>query len=184
MAFQEDMAKFQRYFRMLEREYEQWFSGALPKPPWETQKVCEDIVRRYANNQPRNLAEQSLFSMLQARFNTYMEMWNRRTRLKEEGRLPGGPEEKVRRATVPKTPPKDSKEAPSAPGDRFREVFDTFVAAKEKAGERVGKLSYESFKKTLEKQADQLRSSRGFKDVNFAVAVKDGKVSVVAKPKK
>lgn len=181
MAFQEDMAKLQRYFRMLEREYEQWFSGALPKPPWETQKVCEDIVRKYANNQPRNLAEQSLFSMLQARFNTYMEMWNRRTRLKEEGRLPGGPEEKVRRASVAKIAP---KEAPASPGDGFREVFDTFVAAKQKAGERVGKLSYESFKKTLEKQADQLRSTRGFKDVKFAVAVKDGKVSVVAKPKK
>jgi hypothetical protein len=181
MAFQEDMAKFQRYFRMLEREYEQWFSGALPKPPWETQKVCEDIVRKYANNQPRNLAEQSLFSMLQARFNTYMEMWNRRTRLKEEGRLPGGPEEKVRRHSAPKTPP---KEAPAAPRDQFREVFDNFVAAKQKSGEGVGKLSYESFRKTLQKQADQLRSTRGFKDVNFAVAVKDGKVSVVAKPKK
>lgn len=181
MGFQEDMAKLQRHFRMLEREYEQWFSGALPKPPWETQKVCEEIIRRYANNQPRNLAEQSLFSMLQARFNTYMEMWNRRTRLKEEGRLPGGPEEKVRRVSVPKP---TVKEAPAGSGDRFREVFDTFVAAKQKAGEAVGKLSYENFRKTLEKQADQLRSSRGFKDVNFGVAVKDGKVSVVAKPKK
>lgn len=181
MAFQEDMAKLQRYFRMLEREYEQWFSGALPKPPWETQKVCEGIIRKYSNNQPRNLAEQSLFSMLQARFNTYMEMWNRRMRLKEEGRLPGGPEEKVRRGSVPKRPAQQS--APGS-GDRFREVFDTFVAAKQKAGESVGKLSYESFRKTLEKQADQLRTSRGFKDVNFGVAVKDGKVSVVAKPKK
>jgi hypothetical protein len=182
MGFQEDMAKFQRSFRMLEREYEQWFSGALPKPPWETQKACEDIVRKYANNQPRNLAEQSLFSMLQARFNTYMEMWNRRTRLKEEGRLPGGPEEK--RHAHHKTPPKEVPAAPAAPVDHFRDVFDSFVAAKQKAGEGVGKLSYESFRKTLEKQADQLRSTRGFKDVNFAVAVKDGKVSVVAKPKK
>jgi hypothetical protein len=183
MAFHEDMAKLQRYFRMLEREYEQWFSGALPKPPNETQRVCEDIVRKYANNQPRNLAEQSLFSMLQARFNTYMEMWNRRTRLKEEGRLPGGPEEKVRRVTA-KVPPKEAPAAAPRPGDHFRDVFDNFVAAKQKAGEQVGKLNYESFRKTLEKQADQLRSTRGFKDVNFAVAVKDGKVSVVAKPKK
>jgi hypothetical protein len=58
------------------------------------------------------------------------------------------------------------------------------VAAKQKAGEATSKLSYETFRKTLEKQADQLRSSRGFKDVNFGVAVKDGKVSVVARPKK
>lgn len=180
MAFQEDMARFQRYFKMLEREYEQWFSGALPKPPWETQKICEGLIKKYANSPPRNLSEQSLFSMLQARFNTYMEMWNRRMRLKEEGRLPGGREERVRRTSVPKPDPA----AASGGGDRFRDVFDSFVAAKQKAGENTTKLSYESFRKTLEKQADQLRSSRGFKDVNFGVSVKDGKVSVVARPKK
>jgi hypothetical protein len=176
MGFQEDMAKLQRTFRLLEREYEQWFSGALPKPPSDTQKICEDIVRRYNISPPRNLSEQSLFSMLQARFNTYMEMWNRRTRLKEEGRLPGQRESK--RSTPKPLPP-----AP-APSDPFREVFDSFVAAKQKAGEATTKLNYESFRKTLEKQADQIRAAKGFKDVDFGVTVKDGKVSVVARPKK
>jgi hypothetical protein len=177
MGFQEDMAKLQRTFRLLEREYEQWFSGALPKPPSETQRVCEEIVKRYNISPPRNLSEQSLFSMLQARFNTYMEMWNRRTRLKEEGRLPGGPESKKRAA--PRPPPPSS-----APADPFRDVFDSFVAAKQKAGEATAKLNYESFRKTLEKQADQIRAAKGFKDVDFGVTVKDGKVSVVARPKK
>ncbi len=176
MGFQEDMAKLQRTFRLLEREYEQWFSGALPKPPSDTQKICEDIVRRYNVSPPRNLSEQSLFSMLQARFNTYMEMWNRRTRLKEEGRLPGQREGK-RSAAKPSPPP-------AAPSDPFREVFDSFVAAKQKAGEATTKLNYESFRKTLEKQADQIRAAKGFKDVDFGVTVKDGKVSVVARPKK
>jgi hypothetical protein len=171
------MAKLQRTFRLLEREYEQWFSGALPKPPSDTQRVCEEIVRRYNISPPRNLSEQSLFSMLQARFNTYMEMWNRRTRLKEEGRLPGGRENPKRSAPKPSSPP-------SAPSDPFRDVFDSFVAAKQKAGEATTKLNYESFRKTLEKQADQIRAAKGFKDVDFGVTVKDGKVSVVARPKK
>jgi hypothetical protein len=177
MGFQEDMAKLQRTFHLLEREYEQWFSGALPKPPQETQRVCEEIVRRYNVSPPRNLAEQSLFSMLQARFNTYMEMWNRRTRLKEEGRLPGGRDAKRTSA------PKPAAAEPAVPADPFRNVFDAFVAAKQKAGESTQKLSYESFRKTLEKQADQIRASKG-KDVDFGVSVKDGKVSVVARPRK
>ncbi|MGH9333153.1 MAG: MXAN_5187 C-terminal domain-containing protein [Vicinamibacteria bacterium] len=172
------MARLQRTFRLLEREYGQWFSGALPRPPSDTQRTCEDIVRRYSNSPPRNLAEQSLFSMLQARFNTYMEMWNRRTRLKEEGRLPGQ-KESTRKPVLSRPPPE-----PTAPGDPFRSVFESFVAAKQEAGEATTKLNYEAFRKTLEKQADQLRSARGFKDVDFAVAVKDGKVSVVARPKK
>lgn len=176
MGFPEDMAKLQRTFRLLEREYEQWFSGALPKPPTETQRVCEEIVRRYNISPPRNLSEQSLFSMLQARFNTYVEMWNRRTRLKEEGRIPGARESPKRSAAKP-TPP-------ATPSDPFRQVFDSFVAAKQKAGEATTKLSYESFRKTLEKQADQIRAAKGFRDVDFGVTVKNGKVSVVARPKK
>jgi hypothetical protein len=182
MGFQEDMAKLQRTFRLLEREYEQWFSGALPKPPSDTQKVCDEIVKRYNISPPRNLSEQSLFSMLQARYNTYMEMWNRRTRLKEEGRLPGQREGKKPppKAAAPKPAPKPA----AAPSDPFRQVFETFVAAKQKAGEATTKLSYESFRKTLEKQADQIRTAKGFKDVDFGVTVKDGKVSVVARPKK
>jgi hypothetical protein len=179
MSFQEDMSKLQRYFKLLEREYEQWFAGVVPKPPSDTKKVVEDLVRKYNVTPPRNLSEQSLFMMLQARYTTYNEMWNRRTRLKEEGRLPGGPEEKIRRsAPAPRSAPQ------AAPSDHYREVFDSFVAAKQKAGEATSKLSYETFRKTLEKQADQLRSARGFKDVNFGVSVKDGKVSVVARPKK
>jgi len=176
MGFQEDMAKLQRTFRLLEREYEQWFSGAVPKPPTDTQRVCEEIVKRYNISPPRNLSEQSLFSMLQARYNTYTEMWNRRTRLKEEGRIPGGREGAKRSAPKPAAPP-------PAPSDPFRQVFDSFVAAKQKAGEPTTKLNYESFKKTLEKQADQIRAAKG-KDVDFGVTMKDGKVSVVARPKK
>lgn len=183
MGFKEDMAKFQRYFKMLEREYEQFFSGALNKPPWDTLRVVDDIVKTYARNPPRNLSEQSIFAMHQAKYNTYTEMWNRRLRLKEEGRLPGGPEMKSRRSASP--PPPEPASRPSSEGrDSLRKVFDSYVAAKQKAGEGTGKLNYESFRRTLEKQAEQLRSSRGFKDVNFGVSVKDGKVSVVARPKK
>lgn len=180
MGFKEDMAKFQRFFKMLEREYEQFFSGALTKPPWDTLRTVDEIIKTYARNPPRNLSEQSVFSMHQAKYNTYTEMWNRRLRLKEEGRLPGGPELKTRRAAT--KPP--AEKAKKSPEDSFRKVFDKYVAAKQKAGEGTGKLNYESFRKTLEKQAEQLRSSRGFKDVNFGVSVKDGKVSVVARPKK
>ena len=47
MGFKEDMATLQKKFKELEREYEQWFSGALRTPPLNTQKICEDIVDQY-----------------------------------------------------------------------------------------------------------------------------------------
>jgi hypothetical protein len=103
-------------------------------------------------------------------------MWNRRVRLKEEGRLPGGREERPR-ATAARP---SSADRPAADGgDEFRQVFDKYVAAKQKAGQSTSNLNYESFRKVLSKQAKQLRSG-GYKDVNFGVSMKGGKVSVVA----
>lgn len=175
------MAIFQHKFKLLEREFEQWFAGALKKPPSDTQRLVEDIIKKYARNPPRNITEKSIFQMNQAKFNTYMEMWNRRVRLQEEGRLPSGREIRTR-ATAP--PPETDSAARAGAGDHYRQVFDSYVAAKQKAGEGTSKLSYDAFRQKLEKQAEQLRSARGFKDVNFGVSVKDGKVSLVARPKK
>ena len=181
MGFKEDMARLQVTFKELEREYEQWFSGALPTPPWNTQRICEDIVNRYNRNPPKKVAEQTLFSMHQSKFRTYMEMWNRRMRLKEEGKLPTGREEHSKRVVA------SSKRSPSADvggDDDYKKVFESYVTAKQKAGEATAKLSYDSFKRALKKQADQLGVSRGIENVNFGVSVKDGKVSVVARRKK
>ena len=179
MGFQEDMRDLAKNFKLLEREYEQWFSGALVTPPWTTQKKCEHIVREYSRNPPQNMSEQSIFAMHQAKFATYMEMWNRRMRLKEEGRLPTGRKERSKRVPAPTASP-----GGGAGDDPYRKVFDSYVTAKQSAGEATAQLNYDSFKNALQKQADQLRTNRGIQNVNFGVSVKNGKVSVVARKKK
>ncbi len=181
MGFKEDMATFQTKFRDIEREYEQWFSGALRTPPLNTQSICERIVNQYSRNPSKNLSEQTIFSMHQAKFNTYMEMWNRRMRLKEEGKLPTGREERSKRVVAS---PQRSQGGESGSADPYKKVFDNYVTAKRQAGESTETLNYDSFKNALKKQAAELRSSRGIQNVNFGVSLKDGKVSVVARSKK
>ena len=179
MSFHEDMAKFTRHMKLLEREYEQWFSGALARPPMDTKRVCESIIKHYSRNMPRSLSEQSIFQMHQAKFNTYTEMWNRRMRLKEEGKLVTGKEERSKRVAAVAPPPNKEGKA-----DPFRKVFDKYVEAREKTGLSAANLDYDKFKKTLQKQALQIRDKGGYKNINFGISVKDGKVSVVARPKK
>ena len=135
MGFQEDMRELVKNFKLLEREYEQWFSGALVTPPWSTQKKCENIVREYSRNPPQNMSEQSIFAMHQSKFATYMEMWNRRRRLKEEGRLVTGRMERSKRVPKPVAP-----HGGGGGGDEhYRKVFDSYVAAKQNAGEATAK---------------------------------------------
>lgn len=175
MGFEEDMKLLKDKMKQLETEYEQWFSGALPKPPVDTQKAVERLVKRYSRNPPQSLAERSVFQMHQSKYNSYSEMWARRVRLKEEGRLPSGHEERARRAAA----------APSSATtgqDEFRKVFDSYIAARQKAGQATGKLTYDSFRQKLVQQADKFRKSG--MNVDFGVSIKDGKVSVVARRKK
>jgi hypothetical protein len=164
--------------KQLETEYEQWFSGALPVPPWETQKFVENIIKFYNRNPPHSLTEQSVFQMHQAKYNSYSEMWNRRMRLREEGKLATGKEERVRKAKP------RAEEGPGPEKDKFREVFESYVSAKKKTGQAPGKLSYDHFKRQLEARAKQLRVERGYDDVDFGVSIKGGKVSLVARRKK
>jgi hypothetical protein len=179
VSFKEDMEQLKRQMKQLEIEYEQWFTGVIPRPPWESRNAVEAIIRKYNRNPPRSVADNSVFQMHQAKFNTYSEMWNRRTRLKEEGKLPTGEElPGGRRAAPPPSAPAEEKR------DKFRDVFESYVAARQKAGQSTGGLSFASFRRQLEKQSDLLRNQRGFKDVDFGVSTKNGKVSLVARPKK
>ena len=180
MGFQEDMQLLRQQMKQLEIEYEQWFIGVIQKPPWDTRTSIEGVIRKYSSNPPRSVADNSVFQMLQAKFNTYSEMWNRRTRLKEEGKLPSGQEERLREVVPPpsvSTPADESR-------DKFRNVFDSYVEARRRAGQATGNLDYKKFRLQLEKQAELLRNKRGFKDVDFGVTAKDGKISLVARPKK
>lgn len=181
MGFVEDMELLKRSMKQLEIEWEQWFSGALPKPPVETKKRVEDIIRRYNVKGPPNLGDASVFQMHQAKYQSYNEMWNRRVRLKEEGRLPTGRE--IHRLARDSKEAEGEARAPVEAPDRLRKVFDEFVAARKKAGQGTASLNYDNFKQLLTKQAEQLRKG-GYRDVDFGVAIKDGKASVVARPKR
>lgn len=177
MEFEEDIKLLKAKMKQLETEYEQWFAGAVMVPPWATRKVVENIIKKYNRNPPQALADRSVFQMHQSKFNVYSEMWERRMRLKEEGKLPSGREEHSRRAAS------STPRAGAEKKDKFREVFETFVAAKEKAGQGTKNLSYENFQKHLKKQADKVRAKHGY-DVDFGVSTKEGKISLVARRRK
>lgn len=68
--------------------------------------------------------------------------------------------------------------APSPPtnqDDPARRVFNELIEAKKKLNESTTGLTYESVQKSMQAQTEQLRQTRGAKEVDFKVVVKDGK---------
>jgi hypothetical protein len=71
----------------------------------------------------------------------------------------------------------------SSSDDQARAVYNQLLEAKKRCNEPTSNLSYESVQKSMQKQREQLRSSRGARDVDFKVVIKDGKAFLKPVPK-
>ncbi len=59
--------------------------------------------------------------------------------------------------------------------DEARRVYDKLLEAKRRCNEPTDNLSYDTVKRSMEKQRETLRAKRGAKDVDFQVVIKGGK---------
>lgn len=66
----------------------------------------------------------------------------------------------------------------------FRQVYDDFLALKEKCGESTKNLTFEKFATKLKKNRQALIDKHGCKEVKFQVYVKDGRAALKATPVK
>lgn len=64
-----------------------------------------------------------------------------------------------------------------------REVYEKFVEAKRKCNESTDSLSYDSVKKSMNRQRKNLQKKGGARDVDFDVVIKDGSAYLKPDPK-
>src|SRR3954468_4425935 len=81
------MQKLEVGLKGLEAQYNMYFSGRLPKPPWEVRGTVEALVKRYDRGFIQNYGDRFRFQTLQSRFATLVELWDKGLRAREEGRL-------------------------------------------------------------------------------------------------
>lgn len=70
---------------------------------------------------------------------------------------------------------KGKKIASSRDGDEAQRVYRQLLEAKRRCNEPTSGLSYENVAKSMKKQRDKIRKSRGASDVEFKVVIKDGR---------
>ena len=75
--------------KRLEAEYNTFFAGRLSRPPWETRRRVEAGLKRWAHRRIERSVDRFRFEMLQSRFASFAELWDRRQRTREEGRDEG-----------------------------------------------------------------------------------------------
>jgi hypothetical protein len=176
-----DLQRLEAELKQLEAEYNMYFSGRLPRPPWETRSRVEALVKRYDRQHLQNYGERFRFSTLQSRYATFVDLWDRGLRAREEGRP--GPFAQ-RRAEPAAERPKDrilhvaAFRDPVREIDKLTELYESLVEARRETG--ADAVPFHKFADLVKTQVQQLRRS-GTPEVAFRVAVKDGKVSFTAR---
>lgn len=72
--------------RRLEAEYNMYFAGRSLRPPVETRRRVTGMVRHLDRQHLSNYAERFRFTTLQTRFQSFIELWDRGMRARDEGR--------------------------------------------------------------------------------------------------
>ena len=178
---QKDLATLAADIKRLEAEYNMFFAGRLPRPPWETRGRVEALIKRHDRGYITSTADRFRFEMLQSRFQKMTEVWDRGLRAREDGRP--GPFAKPRPAPPP--PPRQDPDSskvlhvtalrdPLREMDKVHALYDSLMEARRGLGEDV--VPFHRFAALVKDQVSKLRDS-GTAEVAFRVAVKDGKVN-------
>lgn len=193
MALNEDLDRVEVLMKQLQVKWDLFFSGAERKPPSELQQQLETLIKRHANAEIRNNGERFRYQSLTARYTTFNELWQKRLRAREEGRVFGLHGSRAEAMRVPAPPPPQQTPPPSgaAPGEfrvgdprqdltQVQALYERFVAERQRAGEGDAP-AFTAFQELIERQTERIRSEKGARAVDFRLETKGGKVALKAR---
>ena len=183
---QKDLNQLASDLKQLEAEYNMFFAGRLPRPPWETRKRVEAVLKRWDRRRIETSGDRFRFQTIQARFASFADLWDRGLRAREEGR-PGpfaAPPPKVRQKPAhdeshePKVVHVAAFRDPVREVDKLTALYDSLMDARRGLGEDV--VPFHRFAALVKDQVAKFREA-GSPEVAFRVTVKDGKVNFTAR---
>jgi len=171
--------------RKLESEYNMFFAGQLPRPPWETRSSVQRAIKRLERTIHAGgvYAERFRFQTIQARYATFVDLWDRGLRAREEGR-PGPFASPGRRETDTSERSDDRVvhvarfAEPMKEEDKLHELYDRLSEVRRELGE--AQVPFHKFASLVRDQVKAIRK-RGAPEVAFRVAVRGGKISFTAR---
>lgn len=176
-SFGEALDQLSRDVQQLRIDFERFFSGALPLPPEELRNRVQVQIRHLRNSTLVAAADNFRLGDLEARFNTYNELFNRRLRDREEGRHPG------LRQVPPPAPRRFDLAQGIVFGDRIDpEGAEALYQGLAAAPGDAPRFDLDSFQTYLARQVAAIREKTGCDEVQFRLASEDGKMKLKARP--
>jgi hypothetical protein len=177
-----DLLRLEAELKLLEAEYNMYFSGRLAKPPWDSRSRVAAIIGQYDRATIQNYGDRFRFATLQSRFSALVDLWDRGLRAREEGRP--GPFSVKRRGEPTASGATDrvlhvaTLHDPLREMDRVHELYESLAEARREIGQDA--VPFHKFVDLVKQQVTKLRAGSS-REVAFRVMVKDGKVTLTAR---
>lgn len=184
--FEREMIHLEAEVRRLEAEFNMFFAGRLPRPPWETRARVDTLVKKHDRAFIRNTADRFRFESLQNRYQKFLELWERQMTNRELGRptlgrrAPSGIKKKdtARKTAADVSVIKFTRDQElSEESDAVKQLFEKLAEAKKQVGEAP--VAIDRLAALVKAQVGKFAAEG--KDVAFKIAVKDGKVQLTVK---
>jgi hypothetical protein len=172
--------------KRLEAEYNMFFGGRLPRPPWETRTRVETLMKRLDRTTISNYGDRFRLSTLQSRLAAFVDLWDRGLRAREEGRP--GPfvsarqmERRHERSEGDRTLHVTTVKDPLREIDKLHDLYNRLVAARGTEGKQA--MPFHKFAELVKAQVSSIKD-KGDGEVALRVAVRSGKLALTARPVK
>lgn len=170
--------------------YQAYFLGMEKRPPLQLRDQLERLIRVTPLNESRKAVHKFRFQAAVQRYRIMAVYWDRIMRDLEEGRTT---REKIRRDAgyhVRKTGADGALEPglevllPPPPEDKdpMISLFRDFLEARKSVGMPIDGITEQAFRNSIEKQRAAQVEKLNVPDVTFSVAVRNGKVVLLARP--
>ena len=184
-TIQADLQQLTSDLKRLEAEYNMFFAGRLPRPPWETRGRVDAIFKRWDRRRIDASVDRFRFQTLQSRYAAFADLWDRGQRAREEGRPGPFSHAAPREAPPKKEVPHEQRilhvtafRDPLREMDKLHALYDSLMDARREAGDDV--VPFHRFASLVKEQVTRLRDDQAA-EVAFRVAMKDGKVDFTAR---
>ncbi len=178
-----DLSRLEADLKRLEAEYNMFFAGRLPKPPWETRTRVDTTVKKLDRTHISNTGIRFRFLTLQTRYATFIDLWDRGQRAREEGRpgpfgQPQRDREEKKDAHAVRVLYVAAFHDPIHEMNKLEDLYESLAAARREAG--AAQVPFHKFASLVKSQVEKMQAS-GSPEVAFRVAVQDGKVNFTAR---
>lgn len=156
-----------RKFRI---DSQRFFAGDLKLPPDELRERIAAELRRLRSSSNKGAAANFRLGTLEAKFQSHLDLFGRRLRKREQSEV-----HTAERAKPMPDPEKGVVLGPEASSSAVEALYQGLY-------KRKPTMDIERFRSYIQHQAEVIRAKTGCREIQFRIAVQDGKMKLKARP--